>query len=367
MFKQFKQLLPLLIFTLFSTCYGACELCPDGTRVLFVNNSNTLPGNGSLNNPYSDLSFALSQSNPCDVIYVFPGDGPYDGSFQLLDNQRLLGTTDEAFQLCPLTSSCTTPTLINTTSTTVVKLANNNEVSGFTIISNPALMNNAAIAGEGITNALITDNSLVTYQAGKCVFIFNAVDIGTVTITRCNCLGGDLNASLGILIFGCFAGSVEADHNFFGGTTASTGLSQAFTAVSPFNHLSYSLTHNTVIGNTNQSGAFIFATFGTTGSQSINITDNAISLTQGSPSFGILCYNELNGGTCCLNLLNNTVVVPSTASGYVIWNASSNPFYFNIDNSNKGTLTVNAPILGAIFPPPMTFTPVSLTTDCEGF
>ncbi len=66
----------------------------DPLRFLFVNNAALLPGNGSIERPFSSLKEAEANAHPGDVIYVFPGDGTPNGMNEgivLHDNQILAG------------------------------------------------------------------------------------------------------------------------------------------------------------------------------------------------------------------------------------------------------------------------------------
>ncbi len=47
----------------------------DSLRFIFVNNTAHLPGNGTIETPFSSLKEAEAHSQAGDVIYVFPGDG----------------------------------------------------------------------------------------------------------------------------------------------------------------------------------------------------------------------------------------------------------------------------------------------------
>jgi len=106
--------------------------------LLFVNNTSS--SNGTIESPYPTLLLAESNSSPGNVIYVFPGDGTttgMDNGFILKDNQRLLGsgvshlfqTTLGSVTIPPMTSL--SPTV--TSGGGIIFLANNNEVSGFTL------------------------------------------------------------------------------------------------------------------------------------------------------------------------------------------------------------------------------------------
>ena len=188
--------------------------CPDKT-VIFVNNACSDPGDGSYATPYNDLTVALAASNPCDVIYVFPGNANYVSAtfFQLKDNQRLLGTTTQAFECA---GNCAKPTL--SSSTNVLQLAMNNEVSGFNFVGPLIGIVSELMVDEG-NNALITNNTFNT-QTG--VFL-SLPSLGNLTISNCQ-----FNAEMvGVELVGCGNGNVQINNNFFssnGGGKPNSGI-----------------------------------------------------------------------------------------------------------------------------------------------
>ena len=92
-------------------------------------------------------------------------------------NQRLLGTTGEAFQICPAASACGAPIISNSHTkgfAPVVTLSDNNEVSGLssktlwdtTVIANGPVNLSTGVGGIPITNAKITQNSIYPSLGG---------------------------------------------------------------------------------------------------------------------------------------------------------------------------------------------------------
>ncbi len=367
---MFKHLIPCMMIISYNTCYADCVVCPENTRVIFVNNSNSAIGNGTLVNPYHDLLFALSQSNPCDVIYVFPGSGPYDGFFQLQDNQRLLGTTAEAFELCPEDALCMTPTLQNSADGgAVVRIFNNNQVSGFNIICNDEAGIGGGVFMMGdmpIANALITDNHFFISNNANGILFNENPSLGTVNISNCSFVATDASDTNGVLLIQSGGTDIEIANNIFSASNNTSGLHQGFLVLNPVLHTSYSIHDNQFFSQVNSSVAIGFSTGDAFGSQSIAIINNFVDYSSNSATnVGIGSLNLVNAGTCCVTLLHNTVLTPVPVPGYVMWNGASNPFLLNFDNSNKGTLTINGPDPSLSVPPPSPFTPVILTTDCN--
>lgn len=123
---------------------------PGETRIaiLFVDSNSSEEGDGSLTNPYNNISLAQEHSKEGDVIYVFPNSSPngMDKGFVLKDRQCLIGldTLSEA------------PTLTNLEGN-VIQLANDNTILGFKIIAHEGW----AIYGENIHNVELYGNEII--------------------------------------------------------------------------------------------------------------------------------------------------------------------------------------------------------------
>ncbi len=173
--------------------------------VVWVDNSNPLPGNGSFENPYQD--FQPSQPYPeADLILVRRGNSnvvPLNGPVQLFDNQRLLGEGREhsfaanaQFEQLVLSGVFQMPGFVNnglyptiTAPGDIITIANNNEVSAFNLINagGSAITNDPLV---GSHNFNINCVDMVNNQRG--IFLQNTSGIGVVSGSNAldNVLGG---------------------------------------------------------------------------------------------------------------------------------------------------------------------------------
>ncbi len=134
----------------------------DPWKVWFVNNTSS--SDGTFESPFPTLAQAQNASSPNDMIYVFPGDGTTTGmnmGIVLQNGQDLFGSgishtikTKQGKIKIPAFST-TAPNITNATS--IVTLANDNEVSGFNILATQ--INSIGINGtSGIQNTNINHN-----------------------------------------------------------------------------------------------------------------------------------------------------------------------------------------------------------------
>lgn len=136
-----------------------------GDPFFFIFVNNTSHSDGTFESPYPFLSQAQANSSPHNIIYVFSGDGTsrnQNTGFTFQDFQKLWGsgttqvlqTTLGAISIPPFTTNMP----IITSSSNVVTLANNNEVSGF-VVQTPS--SNFAIGSSSlIENTIIQNNQI---------------------------------------------------------------------------------------------------------------------------------------------------------------------------------------------------------------
>ena len=167
-------------------------------QVWFVDN--TSRSAGTFQSPFPTLAQAEAASSPNDIIYVFPGDGTTTGmdtGITLQDGQKLFGSsithkikTTKGKITIP-TFSATPPTITNTTS--IVTLANGNEVSGMNIVVNTADI--IAIDGTDGINGVTIDRNRISGSVERAgIFVVTA---GSVNITN-NSLTGPTSAFNGL-------------------------------------------------------------------------------------------------------------------------------------------------------------------------
>ncbi len=109
-----------------------------GDPLFFVFVNNTSSSNGTFESPYPTTALAQANSNPNDVIYVFPGDGTTTGYATTLTLQsgQILQSATKKFDFLGMTIPAQTkgnnPQLTSGAGDAIV-LANNTIVNGFTI------------------------------------------------------------------------------------------------------------------------------------------------------------------------------------------------------------------------------------------
>jgi hypothetical protein len=130
-------------------------------------------GNGTIGSPYTSLHLAENNSNPGDIIYVFPGNNTshrMDLGITLQDNQTLMGSSASLKVRTPFgkrvipRQTHKSPNITNLfPSTNVVTLANNNTVKGLNIRGGATLH---AIDGTNIQNAFLSQNHIADTLLG---------------------------------------------------------------------------------------------------------------------------------------------------------------------------------------------------------
>ncbi len=148
-------------------------------RVWFVRNTSS--SNGTYESPFSTLAAAQNASGPSDMIYVFQGDGTTRGmnaGITLKNGQNLFGSgtqqtinTSKGRVSIPAQTRGA-PTITNGAGTSVVTLANGNEVSGFQILIPGATDNDRAISGTSVNGMNIHHNVIIDASA-PALFVLN--------------------------------------------------------------------------------------------------------------------------------------------------------------------------------------------------
>ena len=166
----------------------------------FVNNLSH--SQGTYESPFSNLVAAQNNSNTDDVIYVYPGDGTPNGMSNgiiLKDNQRLLSSsisqpfnTTKGIITVPASTKVLPQITNSITGDGVVLLADNNEVSGFSIRgigSTSGVLGGPLGSGTRMTSAFI-DQCTIVSDGFNGLFFINNPNGGDVTISNCNVSGG---------------------------------------------------------------------------------------------------------------------------------------------------------------------------------
>ncbi len=340
-------------------------------HILFVNNlSHSL---GTFGSPYNTLSDAETNSVAGDWIYVFSGDGTSNGlneGITLKDNQRLLGsgvkhqvaTTKGEIAIPSMSSQL--PHLTNTTNSFVVKLGNNNLVSGLTIDGTAFTDSNAIEAiGTPITNATIAKSVVLTGTGGNAIKFLNNHQLGIVNIENCQVLGADDAANtFGIFLDNISGGSVFIDDCLFSGVDANSGLARAIdvetladVAEAPLfiqiSNNTFSSAKSTSSGSSRAAPIHV-ANNGSGGAGTaltMLISNNAVDVPSALPAVAGIYLQQLGiVGSFDLILNGNSTSTPSTVPGYRINNYGIPPLMTaQINQNNNGTIEIGKDPLGA--------------------
>lgn len=277
-----------------------------GQPIRFIFVDNTSNSAGTYESPYHSLIQAQENSQPGDIIYVYPGDGTMQGmnaGITLQKNQKFWGSgthhilpTSQGNLQIPVQSS-TMPKITNTDIDTLgnaINVSSVNEVSGFAIID--AL--NDSIFGSNIEKLSV--NHCIFQNSTTYTIEASFADRAILNVTH-NSMENNVNGA-----FFSFSGpsSVLISDNNVTGTTSVSSV--PFEIFSDTNSLSATITNNTI--SNNQTGAFRFGLHDT--DAQIIITDNKImnNTTGSQSSLGsplVINTNDTTHGNCQLQLANN--------------------------------------------------------------
>lgn len=333
---------------------------------IFVDNmSNSL---GTYESPYHSLRQAQNNSQPGDIIYVYPGDGTtkgMDAGITLQENQNFWGsginhtlqTTQGAFTIPA--QSTTAPTITNIDIDTLgdaITVSSVNNVSGFTIIN----AYNNAILGSNVEN-LTVDHC--TFQ-GTGLYCINSTSPGQahISVTN-NTMTDNTNGSIfdfsgpsNLVIsdntislttsISSFPIAIAADTSSLNATITNNNISNNEIGAVQLVLNDTSLATLTIRGNTitnNNAGSaaqlgsaiVINPLSSTTGNCHISLTDNILSDNQES---ALYCHTSggfndfqatITNNTCTnnghgLSFANNCTTLMLTATDNIISNNSDN-------------------------------------------
>lgn len=282
--------------------------------VYHVNGNGLSNGSGTADNPANTLVGTGGQS----IILVSGFQVNSAGTAILQNNQRLLGTglTQTAFSrerglfVLPGTGTGINPTLFNTTNGNVIQLANNNEVSGFTINGSGSLTGTPGgigIIGNNITGFNINNSTITNSTDG--VSLTNAVGTGIVNLVNfTDNTGVTPNPGVG---FRHTVNNGGTSNLTFTNNTATGNGTGALVTASNGSTINVTASNNTFDDNTEpNTGAAFIADGGTINISSF--TNNSASNNANGTGFAFIAQTD-TGGTPGLITLNN--VTGNTASG----------------------------------------------------
>ena len=307
-----------------------------GFYFLFVDNARSLTpahgrrsfADGSYQHPYRTLAEAEANSEPDDIIYVFPGDGTtmgMDSGIALQADQHLWGAgmshvlhTSRGSVTIPAMAS-SAPKITNTAGDGIT-LATDNDISGFVlsdVISNGVFGNNPQ--GVAISSCTIGNSQLdqihLEYSASS-----GSVTLDSLTITNGSLNGIFIDSSVSssmecrvnnCVIQGCAISSIDASFSnavsvlLTNNTIAGNGSSSRITMVGPSTLL---VSGNTFTNNTSIDLAPLLIITGTNAISAVVASNNVSGNTCGAMHF------ILNDGESVLSLTDNTVTNNGTGA-----------------------------------------------------
>lgn len=330
-------------------------------RVIYVDNTASDWGNGTYSKPYNTLRDAETASGPGDTLFILVGDGTTYGMDQgivLKDNQVLIGS---GF-----------PQITNSNGP-AVELANYNQVTGLHIEG----ADSWGIHGAGINGAFIANNSINNSQNNGGIGIFNGSGTIQITKTTLNGAGGNTvgihiessgytatnallqwniidNVESGIQIYGYKNSSIVSEISFNDISSTTTvgidveSLDQNVSTTSILNNtvhdnyangiltFSRSNLHTTALNNvvSNNAKEGMVASTSSMGHQVCFLEQNAFESNGGVGGFyAHTSLNLLPGDVLCLHLNKN-----SSDTGYQLTNYLGDSFYYEVPNTNVGTV-----------------------------
>jgi hypothetical protein len=310
-------------------------------QVFFVNNTSS--SNGTFESPFSTLLAASNASDVNDMIYVFPGDGTTKGmttGIFLQDGQQLFGsgishriTTAQGKIKIPAFSK-TAPSVSNTGSS-VIKLANGNEVSGmnvFVLTGGTSGIDGSA----GIVGAIIDSNTVSSTVSSNGI---NLSGSGSFSVTNNQLMNTFTSSGITAAALVTFSGSTNLNVMNNECTGYGNGI-RVLPGTSP------TLLSANIVGNTcsgfGQNG--ISASF-TAPISNITITGNAFNNTIGTSTLGSIAFNITAPSAGNLIIDSNTVnTTTSTAAAGVFVQMQSPSLQMVVSNNSVVTGTSGAPV-----------------------
>ncbi|MCA9114992.1 MAG: hypothetical protein KDA79_07890 [Planctomycetaceae bacterium] len=281
--------------------------------VYHVNGNGLSNGNGTSENPSNTLVGTGGQS----IILVSGFQVNSAGTAVLQDNQRLLGTglTQTAFSrergtfILPGTGTGINPTLFNTNNGNVIQLANNNEVSGFTINGSGSLTGTPGgigIIGNNITGFNINNSTITNSTDG--VSLTNAVGTGIVNLVNfTDNTGVTPNPGVG------FRHTVDnggTSNLTFTNNTATGNGTGALVTASNGSTINVTASNNTFDDNTDPNTGAAFVADGGT----VNINSFTNSSVQNNLGNG-LRFEALDGGTLTISNFTGNQIEGNLSNG----------------------------------------------------
>lgn len=151
---------------------------------LFSFVSNASQSDGTFESPFTDISTAIANSNPRDVVYVFPGTGQVYNERVILKDWMIFQGSGNSFVLEDVTIPALTDNMpsVNAGISSFGKLtlANNNIVNGF--ILGQTNSGGDIIVGDGIQNATIQNCIIRRSLPSQAIQITGS---GRITVTDC--------------------------------------------------------------------------------------------------------------------------------------------------------------------------------------
>lgn len=314
-------------------------------QFVFVNNLSS--SDGTFESPYHSLSDAQDNSQPYDIIYVYPGDGTsrnMDSGITLQDQQKLWGTgvrqpliTTNGWVTVPV-QSASLPTLSYPTGSTVI-LSQNNEVSG--IAFGETGSSNSAIFGLSSNYALIQD-CLFLYTCNNPISIssLGAGEDFAVTILN-NSFSGCSNGIKATLSENTPSAEIAIRNNSFSNISSTIGLNTVHILGVNTNKIPYCnlIAQNNTFENAQNGG--IGLTQGIFKTLSASISNNAITNSIGAGAF----HFKLDADQCEIYASNN-YASNNNGDGFFLESLSNGITTANINIKNNQFINSSDSSLG---------------------
>ncbi len=344
-----------------------------GAPYYFIFVDNTSHSLGTFESPYTTIDTAMAVSNPNDIIYIFPGSGPYNllNTITPQNGQQFLGAGNDylfATQWGKVNvkhQATGLPTIFSTVpgvdSVLMLVLNNNNVVSGLSFVQTVPFAtgseNYGAIWIAGGNNCRISGN-IFTVAPGEGVGVSINDAPATGTVISNNIFVGPAS-TLGAGVFSANSGgSLVINNNLFTGANSSSGLSIGIDIKTESSDLSVSISDNVFNSQFNTSPAgsnapTAMALFANTHANiNATITGNQVTLPPGliNQIAGIYLSKETGAGVLSATLENNSSFSTNTppSPGYFFENTSVLPtagtlLQIDFRSSNVGTVSYNIP------------------------
>jgi len=300
----------------------------EGNPLFFLFVNNTSSSAGTFQSPFPTLNQAQTASKPGDVIYVFPGDGTTTGmnvGINLKDDQRLLGsgvsheflTQLGGMEVPALTEGLPHITGAQPSMTAgTIKLARNNEASGFVIENNMGA--GPGIRGEfsGVQTTANLNRNTIFDISTEAIFITMTMETQAKVLVDSNTIfrGSSTQVAIGS-IFDSDATITIQNNTFLNSNNNGTEVFANGSSIAPgVPHSVFVNINNNTIIDAGGSGIEIRA-LGFQDTVITSIFGNNLNYGTTAPGFGTIVIRNQDETNCIVDIWQNTIVQAPTNTG----------------------------------------------------